>query len=188
MIHSQRTTSTITTTTTTMEHERSPKRPKMEQEKPPECRKLNGLAEWTYQILILPEPIPEKLDIKKVIFVLTEVKSTPEQKAFCNNIKEQIGTELFDDTAKILSICRNDWDVLRPSSQAFLINRMIDSNYKTSLCCRWLLKYMKTCPCVKKPNRLCCHKEKDICDEVHSLFKVYDYVSSNKQPSFLAEK
>lgn len=140
----------------------------------------NGLNECTYGVLILPDPIPEKMDVTKVKVLNTKPIVTPEQEAFCNNIKEEIGEELFNNTAEILRSCRNDWDFLRPFSRAFLIKRMIGNDYETGVCC--LYKYLcGACSCAKKPNRLCCYKEREACDEVHGLFKPYDYMSFNKE-------
>ena len=176
-----------------MEHKRSPKRPKMkpnpvsflEPNLPP-----GGLTEWSYKILLLPNPIPEKLDVKDVKFKNPrKVLVTPEQIAFYNNVKEKMGADLFDKTAEILGICRTDWNVLRPSSQAFLINRMIDRKYTPSLCCQFFLVHMRRpCPCMMAPNRLCCYKEKELCKEVHTALKPFDYIVWIEEPSTPAEK
>jgi len=136
-----------------------------------------GLTEWLYEVMILPNPMPEKMDIKHLMFA-PRTTVTPQEKEFYDTVKEQIGSELFESTAKILRMCRNDWDVLRPITQAFLINRMLDSKYQTSTCCIFEYPY---CSCDERPNRLCCNKMRDVCEEIHSISRSHDYMSLDRE-------
>ena len=139
----------------------------------------------TYKYFMVPNPLPKDMDIKHLEFLCHTVEVTPEDTKFYNEVKKAIGVEKYQKTETILEHARGDWRYLKPSTKAFLVKRMIDNQYKTKRCCKFLL-----CHCEKKRLKsFCCKDHKAICEDVHDPGKPYDYVSANKDncmPCFLA--
>ena len=134
-----------------------------------------------YKILILPKTHSE--EVKKVTALSVQfadpvMEIDPEDERYYNAIKQEIGAESFDETAKILCQCRRDWYRLKVSTRAFLINRMLTNNHVTSMCCHAKHR-LEPCLCKNKPDRLCCLNNPAECENCHNPDAIFDYMSAN---------
>ena len=137
---------------------------------------FKNYTQGIYKVFVVPDTSPKEMKWRYIEFLSHTIPNTAEEIKFYKMTEEAIGIEKFKKTETILEQAREDWKHLKISSRAFLVNRMIDSNFETSQCCL----FENPCQCKQRPNRFCCKNHQSMCRDIHNGIKQFDYISTKK--------
>ena len=100
---------------------------------------------------------------------------------YADEVIRQLSPDTYQEISKILQVLRKDWRSLKPSSQAFLVARLADTNFMSDLTTIKCCCFGEYGNCFHEKNELpelstCCLEMNQLCSAVHNEWKNVDFI------------
>ena len=100
---------------------------------------------------------------------------------YADEVIRQLSPDAYQEISKILQVLRKDWRSLKPSSQAFLVARLADTNFMSDLTTIKCCCFGEYGNCFHEKNELpelstCCLEMNQLCSAVHNEWKNVDFI------------